>query len=101
VRGFGGLLLVLVIGAIARFAVWIIARRAIEDDLIGGHHIRRGTTVVIPIHHIHHDPRWWPDPETFDPTRFCPPDKDRPRSAYLPFGGCCRSSKMTSVAHRK
>jgi cytochrome P450 len=87
VRGFGGLLLVLVIGAIARFAVWIIARRAIEDDLIGGHHIRRGTTVVIPIHHIHHDPRWWPDPETFDPTRFCPPDKDRPRSAYLPFGG--------------
>ena len=43
-------------------AVWIIARRAIDDDVIGGHHIRRGTTVVIPIHHIHHDPRWWPRP---------------------------------------
>ncbi|HEX4558945.1 MAG TPA: cytochrome P450 [Mycobacterium sp.] len=68
-------------------AVWIIARRAIEDDVVGGHHIRRGTTVVVPIHHIHHDPRWWPDPETFDPTRFYPPDRDRPRSAYLPFGG--------------
>jgi cytochrome P450 len=72
-------------------AVWTLARRAIEDDVIGGpsaaHHIRRGTTVLIPIHHIHHDPRWWPDPETFDPHRFCPPDKDRPRSAYLPFGG--------------
>ncbi|MCV7091707.1 cytochrome P450 [Mycobacterium interjectum] len=68
-------------------AVWIISRRAVDDDVIGGHHIRRGTTVLIPIHHIHHDPRWWPDPETFDPNRFCPPDKDRPRSAYLPFGG--------------
>jgi cytochrome P450 len=68
-------------------AVWTIARRAIEDVVIGGHQIRRGTTVLIPIHHIHHDPRWWPDPETFDPHRFCPPDKDRPRSAYLPFGG--------------
>jgi cytochrome P450 len=68
-------------------AVWTIARRAIEHDVIGGHHIRRGTTVLIPIHHIHHDPRWWPDPETFEPGRFCPPDKDRPRSAYLPFGG--------------
>lgn len=68
-------------------AVWTLARRAIEDDIIGGHHIRRGTTVLIPIHHIHHDPRWWPDPETFDPNRFCTPDKDRPRSAYLPFGG--------------
>jgi len=68
-------------------AVWIIARRAIADDVIGTHHIRRGTTVVIPIHHIHQDPRWWSDPETFDPGRFYPPSKDRPRSAYLPFGG--------------
>jgi cytochrome P450 len=68
-------------------AVWIIARRAIDDDVIGGHHIRRGTTVVIPIHHIHHDPRWWPDPERFDPGRFLQCAKDRPRSAYLPFGG--------------
>ncbi|OBJ01253.1 cytochrome [Mycobacterium alsense] len=68
-------------------AVWIISRRAVEDDVIAGHRIRRGTTVIIPIHHIHHDPRWWPEPETFDPGRFCPPDRDRPRSAYLPFGG--------------
>jgi cytochrome P450 len=67
-------------------AVWTIGRRAIEDDVIGGHHIRPGTTVLIPIHHIHHDPRWWPDPETFDPGRFSQPT-DRPRSAYLPFGG--------------
>ncbi len=67
-------------------SVWIIARTAIEDDVIGGHHIRRGTTVVIPIHHIHHDPRWWPDPETFNPNRFLRAS-DRPRSAYLPFGG--------------
>ena len=44
------------------------------------------TTVIIPIHHIHHDPRWWPDPETFDPNRFGA-SHDRPRCAYLPFGG--------------
>ena len=69
-------------------AVWIIAREAIEADVIDGHHIRPGTTVLIPIHHIHHDERWWPDPETFDPTRFIGDAvKDRPRSAYLPFGG--------------
>lgn len=69
-------------------AVWIVAREAVEDDVIDGHHIRPGTTVLIPIHHIHHDERWWPDPETFDPTRFLgDAGKDRPRSAYLPFGG--------------
>jgi cytochrome P450 len=69
-------------------AVWIIAREAVGDDVIDGHHIRPGTTVLIPIHHIHHDERWWPDPETFDPNRFIGDGvKDRPRSAYLPFGG--------------
>jgi cytochrome P450 len=69
-------------------AVWIVARDAIEDDVIDGHHIRPGTTVLIPIHHIHHDERWWPDPETFDPTRFLgDAANDPPRSAYLPFGG--------------
>lgn len=69
-------------------AVWMIARKAIEDDIIDGHHIRAGTTVLIPIHQIHHDERWWPSPETFDPTRFYgEAGKDRPRSAYLPFGG--------------
>jgi cytochrome P450 len=69
-------------------AVWIIAREAVEDDVIDGHHIRPGTTVLIPIHHIHHDERWWPDPDTFDPNRFIGDAiKDRPRSAYLPFGG--------------
>jgi cytochrome P450 len=69
-------------------AVWLIAREAIEDDLIDGHHIRPGTTVLIPIHHIHHDERWWPDPEVFDPSRFeGDAGKGRPRSAYLPFGG--------------
>ncbi|WP_122496079.1 cytochrome P450 [Mycobacterium attenuatum] len=69
-------------------SVWVLAREAIDDDVIDGHRIRRGTTVIIPIHHIHHDPRWWPDPEKFDPGRFLGADaKDRPRSAYLPFGG--------------
>jgi cytochrome P450 len=44
--------------------------------------------VLIPIHHIHHVERGWPDPETFDPTRFIgDAAKDRPRSAYLPFSG--------------
>ncbi|MFI7003330.1 cytochrome P450 [Nocardia sp. NPDC050175] len=67
---------------------WAIPRVAIEDDVIDGHHIRKGTTVIIPTHHIHHDARWWPNPEEFDPARFLPgAGRDRARSAYLPFGG--------------
>jgi cytochrome P450 len=67
---------------------WAIPRVAVRDDVIGGHHVRKGTTVIIPVHLVHHDPRWWPNPEEFDPTRFLPGEsRHRPRSAYLPFGG--------------
>lgn len=70
-------------------AVWIIPRTAREDDMIGGHRISAGTNIMIPVRQIHHDPRWWPDPERYDPERFLPgaDDGDRPRCAYLPFGG--------------
>ncbi len=67
--------------------VWMITREAIEDDVIGGHHVRAGTTVGIVVEHVHRDPRFWDAPELFDPSRFLPgADKDRPRSSYIPFG---------------
>ena len=67
---------------------WIIPRTAVEDDEIDGHRIPHGSTVLIPIHALHHDERFWPEPERFDPTRFLPPGTRRyHRSAYLPFGG--------------
>jgi cytochrome P450 len=66
---------------------WIIPRVAVSDDVIGGHRIRKGSTVIIPIHALHHDERFWPDPEVFDPTRFLPEHaKEHHRAAYLPFG---------------
>jgi cytochrome P450 len=37
---------------------------------------------------VHRDPRWWADPERFDPTHFT--DKEqraaRPATAFIPFG---------------
>ncbi|MCX6394921.1 MAG: cytochrome P450 [Propionibacteriales bacterium] len=68
-------------------AVWSFTREAVADDVIDGHHIRRGTTVIVPSHYLHHDPRYWSDPEQFDPTRFLPGAPRPQRSTYLPFGG--------------
>lgn len=66
----------------------ILPRYTIRDDVVGGHHVRRGTTVLLPVHQIHHDPRFWDEPDLFDPARFLTgTSADRPRSAYLPFGG--------------
>ena len=67
---------------------WAIPRTAVEDDVIDGHRIPKGASILIPIHAIHHDERFWPEPETFDPSRFEPERaRGRHRSAYLPFGG--------------
>jgi cytochrome P450 len=67
---------------------WAIPRTAVCEDYIDGHRIPRRATVIIPAYAIHHDERFWPEPETFDPSRFLPENsKDRHRSAYLPFGG--------------
>ena len=78
---------------------WVLPRVAVADDWIGGHRIRRGTTVIIPVHHVHHDPRWWPDPEEYRPERFLgDAPRERHRSAYLPFGGGRRICIGTSFA---
>ncbi|XP_018571700.1 probable cytochrome P450 6a20 [Anoplophora glabripennis] len=49
--------------------------------------IKAGTKVHIPIYGIQNDPEYYPDPDTFDPERFSPENKEnRPAFTYLPFG---------------
>ncbi|XP_067633194.1 uncharacterized protein [Eurosta solidaginis] len=43
--------------------------------------------VFIPVYGLQHDPKYWPNPETFDPERFTPENKKlHEPMAYLPFG---------------
>lgn len=49
--------------------------------------IEKGIPLMIPIHAIHHDSRYYYDPETFNPERFTPEEvKKRPQYTFLPFG---------------
>lgn len=49
--------------------------------------IEKGRNFYIPIYAIQHDPKFFPDPEKFDPERFSDENKSKiNRDAYLPFG---------------
>lgn len=66
---------------------YAVPRTATEDVEVGGYVIPAGADVVIWIHHVHRDGRWFEDPERFDPDRFLPERKKAlPQCAYLPFG---------------
>lgn len=65
---------------------WIIGRRAIDDDEIGGFHVPAGTVIAICIYALHRHPKYWENPDSFDPERFMPErSAGRDKYAYIPF----------------
>ncbi|KFB36104.1 cytochrome P450 [Anopheles sinensis] len=48
--------------------------------------VPRGTLVVVPVHAIHHDPAYYPQPEVFNPDRFAPSKSFRASTTFMPFG---------------
>jgi cytochrome P450 len=67
--------------------VWILPRRALAEDEVGGYHVPAGAEVLICPYTLHRHPRYWNDPLRFDPERFNPDvPSDRPRYAHIPFG---------------
>jgi len=66
---------------------WIITRALVRPAELGGWHAPAGTIVAVSPLLLHHDARWFPEPERFDPARWLDARKEKvPRHAYLPFG---------------
>jgi cytochrome P450 len=57
------------------------------DNELAGYHIPKGTVIGACMTALNRDPRWWTNPNIFDPTHF---DRDqvqaRPKTAFIPFG---------------
>ena len=67
---------------------WLMGRRAMQDDEIGGFFIPANTFVFVSPWVVQRNPRVWTDPDRFDPGRFSPERASSiPRYAYFPFGG--------------
>jgi cytochrome P450 len=65
---------------------WLLSRRTIEADVLGGYEIPAGANVLLPLYLLHRDGRFWKDPEAFWPERFAPEhEAERPRFSYMPF----------------
>ncbi|RIQ22048.1 cytochrome P450 [Jiangella rhizosphaerae] len=73
---------------------WMMGRQALSEYPVGGHVIQPGDLVVLPQWVVHHDPRWWPQPFSFDPGRWLDgggaTGRERPRWAFFPFGAGLR-----------
>lgn len=67
---------------------WAIGRRAIGECAIGGFTIPARSLVLLSQYVTHRDPRYFEDPERFDPERWSQDARDsRPQFSYFPFGG--------------
>jgi cytochrome P450 len=65
----------------------VLMRRAIEDVRIGGTLVPKGSLVTMPFFVAQRDPRWFAQPDRFDPARFLgDAARELPRGAYIPFG---------------
>ena len=79
--------------------VWLIPRRAIAADVVGGYFIPPDSDMLICPWVIHRHPDYWDDPETFDPRRFAAEETAaRLPYTFLPFGAGPRACIGKSLA---
>ena len=79
---------------------WLITRTSKVPIELAGHRLPANTEVLICPYLLHRDPRWWTDPERFDPDSWLGRDQPHGRYAYLPFGAgprVCPGSLLATV----
>ena len=64
----------------------LISRRATKPITLGAWQFPARTLFMLPLQLMHHDPRSFADPDSFQPCRFGDDAPQAPRGAYMPFG---------------
>jgi cytochrome P450 len=78
---------------------WSVARTAIDDFDLRGYRIPAGANIVMSQWIMHRDPRFFSNPDKFDPDRWTPDALQKlPRFAYFPFGAGPRQCIGASLA---
>lgn len=67
-------------------AIWLFARKAVEDDVVADYRVPAGAYVLVSPWVNHRLSRFWSEPLAFRPERFSPEEKARhPKHAFIPF----------------
>jgi cytochrome P450 len=70
---------------------WTLGRQALTDYAIDKYVIPSGSIVLMSQYAMHRNPKYFPNPEDFDPDRWTKEFKSvLPRFSYFPFGGGIR-----------
>ncbi|XP_070544565.1 cytochrome P450 4V2-like [Ptychodera flava] len=73
-------------------SVPIFARKLDEDVKIAGYDVPKETAMLVAPYALHRDPKYFPDPEVFDPDRFSLKNASgRHPYAYVPFSAGLRN----------
>ena len=65
---------------------WITDRENIEDDTLLGYHIKNKTLIGVSFYELHRNPKYWENPEEFNPERFLGEQKKKSYQYFYPFG---------------
>ena len=83
---------------------WAFTRTPREDDEVAGVAVPAGAIVIISSYANQHSPRFWDDPEAFDPGRFAPGRRESIGPyQYFPFGvgpHACIGKHMAEIESR-
>jgi cytochrome P450 len=70
---------------------WVVGRMAKVDCEVAGYSVPAGTLLVMSPYVTQRDPRYFPEPERFDPERWTAEEQEkRSKFTYYPFGGGTR-----------
>jgi cytochrome P450 len=65
---------------------WITDRENIEDDEFLGYKIKDKTLIGVSFYELHRNPKYWDNPEKFNPERFLGEQKKKSYQYFYPFG---------------
>ncbi|KAM5565798.1 cytochrome P450 81Q32 [Rosa sericea] len=78
----------------------LVPHESSQECTLGGHHVPRGTVLLVNMWAIHNDPKLWEQPEQFKPERFLTPQKEANGFKLLPFGTGRRGCPGEGLATR-